>query len=116
MQIHVQQVPVKGLVEWLSEKVWQIGQTQGHMAGHCHQVPEPIYVPPWSNQNYSVAQVVLHLLHHFAQDVDRWEDIWVQITLNLGCQGMPKFQSGSGLELQVELVTYEVKNLFWIQF
>ena len=78
MQIQVQQVSVKGLIERLSEKVGQIGQTQRDLAGYCHQVPKPRHAgPPWGNQDYSVARVVLQLLHHVAQDGNRWEGIRV---------------------------------------
>ena len=80
MQIQVQQIPVKSLIEQQSEKVGKIGQTQGDLAAHCHQVTKPRHVgPPWSNQDYSVARVVLQLFHYFAHDGDQWEDIRVQI-------------------------------------
>ena len=93
MQIQVQQVPVKGLVEWLSVEVGQIGQTQGNLAGHCYQVIKPSNVgPPWSNQNYSIVWIVLQLLHHFAQDGNWWEGIWAHIFLGqtecIHCPGL----------------------------
>ena len=74
MKIQFRQVPVKGLIERLSQQVGQVWQTQ-----HSWQ-PKPGHVgPSWSDQNDSAAWMVLQLLRHFSQAGYRWEDIRVQI-------------------------------------
>ena len=46
MEIQVCQISVRDLVEWLSQKVGQIGQRQWDLAGHGHQVPKSRHVRP----------------------------------------------------------------------
>ena len=78
MKIHVCQIPVEGLVEWLNQQIGQMGQAQWDL-GHGYLVPKPIHVGPiWSNQDDSVAWVDLQL-YHFAQDGYHWEGLRVQI-------------------------------------
>ena len=75
--VWIWQIPVKDLVERSSQ---QIGQAQWDFTGHGHQVSKARHSwTPWSNQNDPVAQVVLQLIHNFAQGGDQWEGTWIQI-------------------------------------